>query len=287
VYADKTGAEPRTIDDATQEAFDLGHIFEPSIIRAFARVQGRQAIHVDPPQTWFHADHPFIGASLDAYSVDAGGHESVVEAKTIMHDWEEWLDGPPVKHWVQVQHQLACTGWLRGWLVGWDGRKLHVHEIERDEKFIGDLITLLKWFWQRHVEPRVPPPIDDTRATAAALARIYPRDTGTIIEVGGEVDGWLARRRELDERIGQLEAEKREIENRMKAEIQDASYAVTPSGKAVSWKIQRRKSYTVKESEFRVLRELDRLPKTAIGLPVVRRENLLGGEKCRLDTLPE
>jgi len=64
------------------------------------------------------------------------------------------------------------------------------------------------------------------------------------------------RRRELADRIKAAEAEKKGIENQIKAALGDAVFGYLPDGGGFSWKLQHRNSYTVEAADYRVLREI-------------------------------
>jgi putative phage-type endonuclease len=109
--------------------------------------------------------HPngIMAANLDGYDPS---QKIVVEVKT------SGIVGPPNQGYgieeagevpdivaVQVQHQLACTRYVAGYvaaLIGGHGFKLF--RIERDDAFIAGLEKTLCQFWHNHVLADVPAP---------------------------------------------------------------------------------------------------------------------------------
>jgi predicted phage-related endonuclease len=140
---------------------------------------------------------------------------------------------------------MDVTGASHCYLVGWiGGDTLSIHLIPRNQRFIDAMHTRLKEFWG-YVQRREIPPVDDSEATKSMLGLIYPRDTGDEISLPDdfiELDRELV---ELKESIKTLETRKDGIENRIKAQIGDATRGVLPVG-CYSWKVQTR---TVVDSE--------------------------------------
>lgn len=271
VYANKRGGAEQRFTKDQRKRFEMGRIGERFVLDMFAAEKENKPVHTALPAICYHPVIEFIGASLDAFVVVDGEHRAV-EAKMVGPDaWADWADDlPPVRHAVQLQHQLMCTGWRRGYLVGWTGRELKIYEQERKDDLIELLEQKIARFWSDHVIAGVVPELDGSEATAEALRMLWPRDSGTVMELGdGELEEFR-RIRALDEEIKRLEKEQSLAKSKIKAVMEEATYAVFPDGSAASWKWQERKAYSVDAGESRVFRKHDRLPKGVASLPTVR-----------------
>ena len=138
---------------------------------------------------------------------------------------------------LQVMHQLAVTGKQAAdvaVLIG--GQELRVFRIERDDEMIAQLIALEQQFWW-YVEQDKEPPADGSDSAELALRSLYPRDSGTTLDlrqdlVMSAVFSDLLAVREVIAAQTATEARLRQsIEQRMG----DATRALFENGE-VSWK---------------------------------------------------
>ncbi len=239
----------------------IGRLMEPALRSIFTEEAG---LFCESPGefTIFRSDKlPWLGATLDGVCDDDG--ETVpVELKNV-DGWQrdEWAgDEAPLKYQVQVQHQLAVTGATHGYLFGLvGGNDPHVRRIERNDRFIEAMLAKLTEFW-RYVELKEPPPADASAGTAAALARLYPKDTGAVIDLPEEAAEWAAKLAEAKAAKKEAEAIERECSNLIRAAIKDASYGRLPDGGGFSLKAQDRAGYYVEPSSYRVLRSVKKVP---------------------------
>lgn len=121
-------------------------------------------------------DH--LGATLDFEAHD--GTEfgpGVLETKNA--DWmihkRQWVDGePPIHILLQLQAQLACTGYAWGAvaaLVG--GNDLHVYSYAAKPKLIADMKARAIAFY-RSIDGGRPPPVDGSDGATDVLRSLYP-----------------------------------------------------------------------------------------------------------------
>lgn len=202
---------------------------------------------------------PILFATLDRVIESAPGHDGpgVLEIKAVgAHREDEWAEEPPLRYQVQLQHQLAVTGYSWGVLaVLFGGQKFGFIEQPRNDKFIGALAKKAKDFW-RHVESGEPPSVDGAKQTEEALKYLHPNDSGATVELPPEAADWDAQLEQIDADLKALEMRKREVRNQLIAAIGDASFARLPNGVRYSYKTTTRKGHEVKESTFRALRRL-------------------------------
>jgi len=254
LWAEKRGLiEPPDLAD--REWIRWGHLLEPVVLAEYAERTGREVIPWPAYTVARHPDRDWLICTPDAEQID-GGRRGALEVKTAgeyrSHDWD---DEPPLAYQVQLQHQLAVLSLERGTLaVLIGGNRLRWFDAERNEPFIRTLLEVEEEFWFLCQSGR-PPPVDGSEATARALAKLHPADTGESVILPEEAAQWDRDLQEVKAAIKDGEAAAAELENRIKAAIGDATYGILPDGSGRwSWKTQQRAEYTVKASSFRVLR---------------------------------
>ena len=158
-----------------------GKVLEPFVARQYARRTGNRVRKVHTMSK--HREHDWMRASLD-YQVVGNASVQVLECKTVgLYAARYWEHGVPEYVQIQVQHQLAVTGKQAAdvaVLIG--GQELRIHRIERDEEVIAWLIELEAKFWQS-VQQDLPPAADGSDSAQQALARLYPKDRGEVLDL--------------------------------------------------------------------------------------------------------
>lgn len=216
-----------------------------------------------------YVEHPTVrgmGCSLD-FVVIGGSNPSMKEGPGALEiknvDWmihkRQWEnDEPPIHISLQLQHQLACTGYEWGAIVALvGGNKLtEPYYFERRPRIIAEIEKRVAEFWRSIEEGREPPP-DGSDTTAAAIAALFPEaEPGKTADMDGDNEfpnRWAAL---IQAKADRQAAEKAEAaaKNWLMEKIEDAEL-VRYGGKIIATaKTQTRKSYTVKESSSRVLR---------------------------------
>jgi predicted phage-related endonuclease len=212
-----------------------GSLLEPIVAAHYTRRTGNRVRRINAVLQ--HPDHPWMRANIDREVMGASDVQ-LLECKTagIQGAWL-WRDGVPEYVQLQVQHQLAVTGKQAAdvaVLLG--GQELEIFRIERDEELIAQLVCLELEFWG-YVERDQQPPADGSESADRALRALYPRDSGTTLDlhqdlVMGAVFSDLVAVREVLATQTALEAQlKQSIQQRMG----DASRAVFDGGE-VSFK---------------------------------------------------
>ena len=257
IWADKVGAIPRDENDAKEEneALEWGRESQPVILKIFGRRTGLAIEDYGDFTIQRHPVHPFIGATLDAGTENDAG-KAAVECKNVGHyaskDWK--ASAPPLRVQIQCAHQLLVTGWNSAYAVACvGGNRLAFRRLDRDEKFIDNLLDRLHWFWGL-VESKTPPPVDESEATAEVLKRLYPHDKGGVIALPEGFGKWvdqLEQARAASKAAGSAETE---AKNQLAAALGDNSMGSLPDGRLVAYRTQNRSGYTVAPAEFRVMR---------------------------------
>jgi putative phage-type endonuclease len=186
VWAEKTGAiVPEDISGKLPVR--LGHKLEQAVAELFTEETGKKLHRVN--ETVFHPKYNFLAANLDRRVV---GEKAVVEIKNVgAFRRDEWREGQsPAEYICQVMHQLAVTGWDRGYLVALIGNTdFEIRTIERDEQALKDLVNREVSFWNDFVVPKIMPSI--SRGDKDTLSELFP-----LAEEGKEI--------ELDDRAAAL-----------------------------------------------------------------------------------
>ncbi len=247
-------------DLSGNEAVEWGSRLEPLIAHKYEAVTGRDLSDLGRWTIARSKAHPHIYATLDRVIKSATGHEGegVLEIKTARGSlYDAWDDGPPRPYHLQLQHQLAVTGYSWGSFgVLFGGQRFRWCDVERDQPCIEALIEAETAFWER-VQAQLPPDADGSPATKRALAALYPRDMGEVVTLDGTATAWDARLQELRPQIQELIDERTAIENRLKAAIGAATVAQLPNGVSYAYKTQSRPEYVCKAASYRVLRRME------------------------------
>ncbi len=157
----------------------LGHKLEQAVAELFTEETGKKLHRVN--ETVFHPKYNFLAANLDRRVV---GEKAVVEIKNVgAFRRDEWREGQsPAEYICQVMHQLAVTGWDRGYLVALIGNTdFEIRTIERDEQALKDLVNREVSFWNDFVVPKIMPSI--SRGDKDTLSALFP-----LAEEGKEIE---------------------------------------------------------------------------------------------------
>jgi putative phage-type endonuclease len=258
--------------DAETDAMRWGKILEGPLAEHYAAETGRR-LH-DPGRYTLRRSRavPFMVATLDREIVSAPydmldpatgtlrRYERPVPAPleiktTAGYGSDEWNDEPPVHVLVQVQHQLAVTGWA--WasvavLLG--GRTFRWYDVPRHDAFIAKLCEAELEFFA-HLRTKTLPRVDGSAGTKAALRALYPKEiSGLVVNLPGEAAEWDTQRLEAIAALKVAEAAKDEAENKLRAALGEAEVGILPNGTTYTYKASERKGYVVQPAIVRTLR---------------------------------
>jgi len=205
-----------------------------------------------------------MSALLDGVTIDSTG-EAVVEGKTSSNPFgaHEWYDDDdeqqegvisdkvPLIYYLQVQHQLAVTGWFHGYVTADVLGKHVVRLVKRDDNVIALLTTRERDFWHRCVVGGESPEVDGEEATSAAIKRMWPHSTEEFCETIADLEVYRLAQEYKSEGtlMGLMKKEREKTGNRLKTVIQDREALVVqqddmPSLK-VSWKSYQQNSFNL------------------------------------------
>lgn len=223
-------------ESVPSEAAYWGTILEDIVAQEFSRrtglkVRRRNAI-------LRHPEYPFMLANVDRLVV---GEDAGLECKTASEYLkDEWVEGEkiPDQYFIQCQHYMAVTGrskWYIAVLIG--GNKFRWDVIERDEDIIRYLIEIESEFWQRVIEKR-PPEVDGSEASINLLNLLYPAESviDDAAELPDEVDSLIDKLESVNAEIKKYEAQKAEIENKIKAMLGEYEHGYT-NDYTVKWSV--------------------------------------------------
>lgn len=176
----------KSFDEATRALLRQGQIMEPAIIRLFES-EYLNEYKVEPNKGFTlirNRQYPNLCCTLDASVVcRATGERGVLEAKFEANgSWDDYAnDKCPLKHFVQVQHQLICTGYRFGYLASLLKGRLVVRRIERDESLIEQMIRIYDRFMTNVVSKTPPNGAHSVRYETVAGSS----DEGVALQLGG------------------------------------------------------------------------------------------------------
>jgi putative phage-type endonuclease len=240
-------------DDRETEAMEWGRRLEAPVADAFADRTGLEVIKY--PALLAHPEHPWMLANVDRF-YDDGQLFGVLEVKTAgLRRAQEWEEGEvPDYAAVQGHQYLAVTGHPRcalAVLIG--GQEMRVVWLERDEQLVESLWTIGANF-QRLVEERRPPGLDESVATQRALLRRWVAEPGKETDLPDEAQHWLEVRKAAKEQTAAAQAVIDRADNELKAMMADAEVGLLGGRVAVTWKAYTRRGYAVGASSGRTLR---------------------------------
>ena len=241
-------------EDKDSEAMEIGRELEEPIARMWHKRHpgwgvndpGRHAIkrHPDAPLTC--TLDRIIYAGMVGIEPDKGVLEIKASSKT-----EEWAGGPPLRYIVQVQAQLAVTGYQWGYLVALlGGRRLVEHRVERDDVFIAKMLDEVRTFWnlvETKQQPDVTKPYD-----LAVVKLLHPKDSGVTFPADIPGEAFVASYEEA--KAAKSEADKRfELaEAALRQHVGDATWMMLADGRKVACKVEPRKAELCKSCSAEV-----------------------------------
>lgn len=211
VFRDKTS---EIVEETDSEAVRIGHDLEEYVAKRFMEATG---LKVRCSNYMYRSkEHPFMIADVDRLVI---GEDAGLECKTASaYSADKWADGNiPLHYMVQCYHYMAVTG-KRVWYIAAVilGREFTYRKLVWDEAVISNLTAIEEDFWQNHVMTGQIPPPDGSRACDEVIAQYFGKaKEDSMIELTG-FDEKLGRRRDILQKIAELETEKKQIEQEVK-----------------------------------------------------------------------
>lgn len=211
VFRDKTG---EGVEETDSEAVRIGHDLEEYVAKRFMEATGLKVRRSN--YMYRSKEHPFMIADVDRLVI---GEDAGLECKTASaYSADKWADGNiPLHYMMQCYHYMVVTG-KRVWYIAAVilGREFTYRKLVWDEAVISNLTAIEEDFWQNHVLTGQIPPPDGSRACDEVIAQYFSKaKEDSVIELTG-FDEKLGRRRDILQKIAELETEKKQIEQEVK-----------------------------------------------------------------------
>lgn len=242
----------------TENAFARrGRHLEPAILSAAGECPEFKGDPIARAKDYWRSPSLRLGATPDAYLETEAAAEPI-DAKSVA-SWvfdRDWDGGPPLHIQMQVAVQAMLMNAPRAWVacaVMTPDFPVYIYEIKRNADAEAKMLAGVREFWRAVDEGEMPSPVAKDNNTLAAMfnkvERIKPLDWTS----DDEAHALLLRHAELQEELTPLNGEIAEVQAKIKARLGTCEGAEA-AGFRVSWKMQTRKAYEVKESTYRVLR---------------------------------
>lgn len=274
LYLEKRGEIQKEFSDEQKERMAFGLKLEPVILEAYA---DRMGLHVDANQPmYFHPDHSWMAATPDGIAFgDEEGQRHGLECKA--SSWrmfdsagedpdcfgEDGTDQVPFMYVMQTHQQMAVCGFDRVDMpVLFDGSKLRIYHIDRNDSLIASMIESGSGMANRIVSGDAPDPDYGHAGTKDALQALYGFDADAeAVEFDEDADTWVWQVKEMTAQIDEVKKRKTELSNRLLAAFKGAAKAVLPNGEKLSRSVIADVHYTAEYIETHVNEMLDKVGK--------------------------
>ncbi len=242
VWADKLGMTPPPEEN---EAMRLGHDLEDYVAKRFQEAAGKRVRRENNIIT--NPDYPYAHANVDRLLI---GEDAGLECKTTSSflNMRKCKSGDfPDNYYVQCVHYMMVTGaqrWYLAVLALGQGSGFYYFVIDRDEEEIAALAKAEKEFWS-NVTTKTPPLADGMKATSEAIKVMFPESSDKSVDLFG-YDSEMERYMALTRQIKELEVQKEESANILKAFLEDAERGESEKYK-ILYKTQIRQSFDLKK----------------------------------------
>jgi len=199
---------------------------EPLLARRYQKATGIEVTIPNPEELpMVHQKYTWYLGSPDGLAKDGG-----VDFKTTSRRQDYGEPGTDaVPDWVacQAHWYMGLTGakwWDIAVLFFAPRRLFEIYRLNRNEDIISRLTQAGREFWENHVVPRIPPPIDSSQASRTLLNLTYPFPKKAELLPAPELaEKIFARLLAARKAIASAEEEKVLAENQLKQIIGDAS----------------------------------------------------------------
>lgn len=233
LWLEKTGqSEPEDLKD--NEYVYWGAKLEDLVAQRFCEVTGKS---VRRRGMLADEEYPFLLANVDRM---VEGEMAGLECKTAnAFASKEWNDDElPDSYYLQCQWYMMVTGfpiWYIAVLIG--GNHFVWKEVSRNEDQIKAMKEAAIGFWNNNVLGGEVPPVDSSENCAKALCSLYPQSNGNAIELPHGSECVAKKIDDFKILIKDITNQKRQLENTLKAELEDNEQGIAGNYK-ITWKTQ-------------------------------------------------
>jgi putative phage-type endonuclease len=213
------------VDFEGNEATHLGNLLEPTIFGIYADRYGKKLVRGE----YTLGPEPWMSCTPDARIV---GEDGLVEAKLVglrsLYQWgpgntdAEESDAVPMHYLCQAIWQMAVTGAAFVDVSALLGTEFRTYRIRRNLDLERQLIERGRAFWNDHVVPRIPPPVDGSDGASQMLRKLYPRDGADPLEADAHLEELARQLVEARDAESSAKEAKRLRENQIKSVLKDA-----------------------------------------------------------------
>ena len=193
-----------------------------------------------------HSNMEFWGANLDRLIVGKEVGPIPLEIKTgTFESIKTWsIHGDEINplfmhHWVQVQSQLAITGYNLGFIGAMPADSYRgfgepvLIEITPDVEFIAGMEEKIRRFWEDHILKDVPPEI----TTLGDMSIMFPKSTpGKTIDLLDDQYQLLQELKQIQDNLKESEERKEQIKTALALLMGDAEEAVYNGATLITYK---------------------------------------------------
>lgn len=234
IYGQKTGLVPPMED--TQK-LRLGRRMEVVLADEYTHLTGRKVRRVENT-IYRHKDVPYMAASPDCLCVDeTRGVEFKNVGSFAMDGWgTEGTDEIPEYYLIQVQDYMEVLD-----VPVWDvaammaGQEVRIYTVERVPLLGKQIREMIERFWNSHIVPCTPPPIDASDTAKLWIEKKFPRASAPLRIAEPHEAKWLADLKDVREAQKRLEDREKELRNLITASLGESEGFTADIG-SVTWK---------------------------------------------------
>lgn len=261
LWCEKTGLESDFVDN---EVTRWGRLLEPVIADEYERITGRKLIDLGSHTIQRHPKRSWQICTHDRLIEDCDGRgRGVLSIKYVgsmaAREWEEtWQEEQgPLYYRVQSQHEMAVSDlhWGAFAVYIW-GQGLKHTDFERNDNFVESLVDEERAFWKR-VETGEAPPVDGKESTTRALKRLYPKDSGKVVDLPPQFRAWRDEMVHLETVAKSAEKRIEHLRNEVRKVLGDASEGRFDGRTVCTYRTVKNKGSVVAPYEYRTLRWKD------------------------------
>lgn len=224
---------------------DIGHLVEPITKKLWEKETGMKA-KLNKHSFFAGGDNCHHGATPDGFVIEDGEEKSLLELKysTAGARWSSLPDEVYIQCMWQL-HVLKKDVCHVAGLVAYKGTNLKIHEVQRDDRFIRELVMIANEFWDAIKSGHLPKPTG-TDSESKALEKYYQKEKTTIAPFerhDPELIEILDGMEDLGEEIKALTKKKNQAKNSIKVYIGENTKMLSGNYK-VSWKRPATKNVT-------------------------------------------
>lgn len=235
-------------DVSDNEAIYWGNSFEPNIARRYEELTGHKVLASD---TCRHPEYPFILATPDGL---IEGMKKGLEIKTVgKRAREHWENNKiPKSYFMQVQHCMFVLDYDEWDLAAlFEGQELKIYNFKRDKGFDKIILDVCSEFWNEHVIPQIPPPVDFSSPLALeAVKALYDKVDPTQVELDDDTQNWVKIWTEAKEQVKKHEAAVKTAQAHLLDKMGNNNTGILPNGTMLVRKEINTKGYSVGPSKY-------------------------------------